>query len=64
MTLKNGNQATQSGGGEMKVKDLIWKLQQVHNQDKEVLFGNVNLDKENRISGVIEKDFFVFIKEY
>lgn len=48
----------------MKVKDLIWKLQQVYNQDKEVYFGNVSTDKENRVSGIKETEFSVFIKEY
>ena len=48
----------------MKVKDLIWELQQIHNQEKEVLFGNVPRDKENRVTGVTEKEFQVFIKEY
>jgi len=48
----------------MKVKDLIWELQQIHNQDKEVYFGNVELSKENRISGVVEKEFCIFIKKY
>lgn len=48
----------------MKVKDLIRELQQVHNQEKLVLFGNVNELVENRISGIAEKEFVVFIKEY
>lgn len=48
----------------MKVKDLIWELQQIHNKDKQVLFGNVNTDIENRISGVKETEFQVFIKKY
>ena len=48
----------------MKVKDLIAELEQVYNKDKKVFFGNVSEDKENRISGVTEKEFGVFIKEY
>ena len=49
---------------EMKVKDLILELQQIYDQEKEVFFGNVPDDIENRISGVTEKEFQVFIKEY
>ena len=48
----------------MKVKDLIRELQQVYNSEKEVLFGNVSDDKENRITGITEEEFHVFIKEY
>lgn len=48
----------------MKVKDLIWELQQIFDKDKEVLFGNVSTDKENRVTGIMEKEFNVFIKEY
>ncbi len=48
----------------MKVKDLIWKLQQIHNTEKQVYFGNVGISEEDRISGIIEEEFAVFIQKY
>ncbi|MCK9542966.1 MAG: hypothetical protein M0R03_13145 [Novosphingobium sp.] len=46
----------------MKVKDLIWELQQIHNQEKEVAFGNSNAN-ESFIHSVVETEFRVYIKD-
>ena len=44
----------------MKVKDLIWKLQQIYNQEKEVNFGSSRID-EKQINMVIEREFVVYL---
>ena len=46
----------------MKVKDLIWELQQIHNQKKEVNFGT-NQEDEREIHAVMESEFVVYLQE-
>ena len=46
----------------MKVKDLIWELQQIYNQEKEIWYGTSRFD-EKGIHEVIEKEFVVYIKD-
>ena len=49
----------------MKVKDLIWKLQQIYNQEKQVYLGCFPEDTEQRIDGeIVEKEFGVYIQRY
>ena len=46
----------------MTVRDLIWELQQIHNQKKEVNFGT-NSEDEREIHAVVEKEFVVYLQE-
>ena len=46
----------------MKVKDLIWKLQQIYNQEKDIAFGTSNED-EVFVHDVTEKEFRVYIHD-
>ena len=46
----------------MTVRDLIWELQQIHNQKKEVKFGT-NREDERGIHVVREKEFVVYLQE-
>jgi len=44
----------------MNIKDLIWKLEQIYNKDKEIYYGT-SRENAKLIVDVDEKEFFVYI---
>ncbi len=46
----------------MTVKDLIWHLQQIYNQDKRVYFGT-DRENEKNIVKVLEREFGIYLTD-